>query len=297
MDKLYMMKTFLMVAQKSSFSRAAEKLDISPQLVSKYVTALEADVQTRLLQRTTRTVSLTEAGRLYASRCAQILDDIEEMENSLVDWHQNVSGLLTVNAPMSFGHRHMPRLILDFQKHYPSVEIKLNLTDHKIDLVEEGVDIALRIGNLKNDHIIAKKISDIKIALLASPDYLKRKGVPCRPSDLSGHNFLSYSYTDQEQLIQELFDLNTETIDLHRTISANNGDFLVNAAILGGGITIQPTFIANDALQQGTLVKILPDYQPNPIGLYLVYANRQFLPHKIRAFIDFISHHYGDTSF
>jgi len=296
MDKLEMMKTFMMVIQEGSFSKAADKLEISPQLASKYVSILEQKLQTRLLHRTTRQINLTEAGHHYSTRCAQVLSDIEEMENALVDWHQKISGTLTINAPMSFGHRHLPRFLNDFQHRFPEVKIKLNLTDHKIDIVEEGVDVALRIGNLKSETIIAKKITNIQIALLASPSYLERKGQVTTPDDLAEHDFLNYSYADQS-MISDLFGINLSELKLNPIISANNGDLLVNTAILGKGITIQPTFIAGEAINKGLLIKILPDFQPAPIGLYLIYANRQFLPNKTRAFIDFISDYYGDVPY
>lgn len=295
-DKLDMMKTFVMVAQDGSFTKAAEKLSISPQLASKYVAALEEKMQTRLLHRTTRKVSVTEAGRHYAARCVQVLGDIDELENSLQDWHQKVSGVLTVNAPMSFGYRHLPRLLIDFRKRYPDVEIKLNLTDVKVDIVEQGVDVALRIGSLQSDSIIAKRICDIQICLLASPDYLQRRGTPETADDLAQHDFLNYSYADQAML-SGIFGVNQAELNLRNAISANNGDLLVQAAVLGGGITIQPTFIAGEALKHGELVRIMPEHQPENMGLYLIYANRQFMPSKTRAFIDFVSDYFSGTPY
>ncbi|MGF1695770.1 LysR family transcriptional regulator [Vibrio kyushuensis] len=296
MDKLEMMKTFMSVVQEGAFSKAAEKRGISPQLASKYVSALEDNLQTRLLHRTTRKINLTEAGHLYSIRCAQVLSDINEMENSLGDWHQKVAGVLTINAPMSFGHRHLPKLLIDFQQRYPEVKIDLNLTDHKVNIVEEGVDVALRIGDLKSETIIAKRITDIQIALLASPDYLQKHGTPKTQEDLAEHDFLNYSYADQN-LVMNILGTSVSDRNLRCAITANNGDLLVNTAIWGGGIAIQPTFIAGDAIKSGQLIKLLPEHQPKPIGLYLIYANRQFLPVKTRAFIDFVSGYFGDTPY
>lgn len=296
MDKLDMMKTFITVAQEGSFSKAADKLDMSPQLVSKYVSNLEKKLQARLLNRTTRKVTLTEAGRQYSSRCHQVLDDIDEMENSLIDWHQKVAGVLTINAPMSFGHRHLPRVLLDFQKKYPDVEVRLNLTDSKVDIVAEGVDVALRIGSLNSESIIARKITTSKIAILASPSYLKKYGTPLEPEQLRDHDFLNYSYADQNQL-ESLLGINAPELNIRYSLCANNGDLLISSAILGAGITIQPTFIANEALKEGKLVRILQEYEPEPVGLYLIYANRQFLPSKTRAFIDFFSEYYESTPY
>ncbi|MGJ7094106.1 LysR family transcriptional regulator [Vibrio hannami] len=296
MDKLDMMKTFVTVAQEGSFSKAADKLDMSPQLVSKYVSNLEKKIQARLLNRTTRKVTLTEAGRQYTIRCNQVLNDIDEMENALIDWHQKVAGVLTINAPMSFGHRHLPRVLVDFQAKYPDVEVRLNLTDSKVDIVAEGVDIALRIGSLKSESVIARKITTSRIAILASPEYLEKNGTPSKPEELAGHDFLNYSYADQDQLTA-LLGVNASEQNIRYSVCANNGDMLVSSAILGAGVTIQPTFIAGDYVREGKLVRILEEHEPDPVGLYLIYANRQFLPSKTRAFIDFLSNYYDDVPY
>ncbi|MDB1125754.1 LysR family transcriptional regulator [Vibrio algarum] len=296
MDKIETMKTFLAVVKEGSFSKAAEKLDMSPQLVSKYVSALEDNLHTRLLHRTTRKVSTTEAGDNYYLRCQQVIEDIEEMENSLTNISQHVSGVLTVSAPMSFGAKHLPKLLVDFQAQYPEVKLELKLTDVKIDIVEEGVDVALRIGKLKSSSLIAKKVAPINIAIVASPDYLQRRGIPQSPQDLQNHIYLKYTYADTSLLFSR-FDKNLIDLKLSSHIRANNGDLLVNAAIYGGGIAIQPTFIAGEALADGSLVRILKDYEPESIGLYMVYANRKFLPSKVRSFVDFVSKYYGDEPY
>lgn len=296
MDKIETMKTFLAVVKEGSFSKAAEKLDMSPQLVSKYVSALEDNLHTRLLHRTTRKVSTTEAGDNYYLRCQQVIEDIEEMENSLTNISQHVSGVLTVSAPMSFGAKHLPKLLVDFQAQYPEVKLELKLTDVKIDIVEEGVYVALRIGKLKSSSLIAKKVAPINIAIVASPDYLQRRGIPQSPQDLQNHIYLKYTYADTSLLFSR-FDKNLMDLKLSSHIRANNGDLLVNAAIYGGGIAIQPTFIAGEALADGSLIRILKDYEPESIGLYMVYANRKFLPSKVRSFVDFVSKYYGDEPY
>ncbi|PWI33311.1 LysR family transcriptional regulator [Vibrio albus] len=292
MDKLDTMRTFLAVVREGSFSRAAEKLAISPQLASKYVSALEDSLHTRLLNRTTRKVSPTEAGHLYCQRCEQVLLDIEEMEDALTNLHKKVSGVLTISAPVSFGIRHLSRLLVDFQKKFPDVEVDLKLTDVKVDIVEEGVDIALRIGKLNNSTLIAKKIAPINIVIMASPDYLQEHGTPETPQDLPSHHYLKYSYSDSAVVFSR-FGKRAQELHFKPRLTANNGDILVDAAISGGGIAIQPTFIAGEALSEGRLVRILHDYEPHPMGLYMVYANRKYLPSKIRSFIDFASDYYG----
>ncbi|MEM5533542.1 LysR family transcriptional regulator [Pseudoalteromonas arctica] len=296
MDKLTTMKTFLAVVQEGSFSKAADKLDISPQLVSKYISALEDNLRTRLLHRTTRKVSVTEAGNQYYQRCQQVIIDIEDMENSLNNLSENVSGVLSISAPMSFGTKHLAGLLVDFQKQYPNLKLDLRLTDQYVDIVEQGIDIALRIGVLKNSTLIAKKIAPIRLAVFASPDYLKRHGTPQTLLDLQSHNYLRYSHSEPTKRLFGVNELKSE-LKLESNFVANNGDLLLNTAIAGGGIAMQPTFIAGEALAQGKVVRILNDYEPDPMGLYMVYANRQFLPSKVRAFVDFTSGYYGDTPY
>ncbi|MDN3391852.1 MAG: LysR family transcriptional regulator [Enterobacterales bacterium] len=296
MDKLTTMKTFLAVVQEGSFSKAADKLDISPQLVSKYISALEDNLRTRLLHRTTRKVSVTEAGNQYYQRCQQVIIDIEDMENSLNNLSENVSGVLSISAPMSFGTKHLAGLLVDFQKQYPNLKLDLRLTDQYVDIVEQGIDIALRIGVLKNSTLIAKKIAPIRLAVFASPDYLERHGTPQTLLDLQSHNYLRYSHSEPTKRLFGVNELKSE-LKLESNFVANNGDLLLNTAIAGGGIAMQPTFIAGEALAQGKVVRILNDYEPDPMGLYMVYANRQFLPSKVRSFVDFASDFYGDTPY
>lgn len=296
MDKLETMKAFIAVVQEGAFSKAADKLNLSPQLVSKYVSQLENKLQTRLLNRTTRRVSLTEAGMGYYERCQLVLTDIDEMEGALTNLHQNVSGVITISAPMSFGMKHLPRLISEFQQRHPAVKVDLKLTDRKVDIVEEGIDIALRIGELQSSSMIAKRVTAINLVICASPDYLEKQGIPETAQDLQGHAYLRYSHSDINTLFSK-FDLDYKKLGLKEKIVANNGDFLVNTAICGGGIIIQPTFIAGEAIAEGKLQRILTRYESKPLALYAVYANRKFLAAKVRSFIDFAGQFYGDIPY
>ena len=237
MDKLTTMKTFLAVVQEGSFSKAADKLDISPQLVSKYISALEDNLRTRLLHRTTRKVSVTEAGNQYYQRCQQVIIDIEDMENSLNNLSESVSGVLSISAPMSFGTKHLAGLLVDFQNQYPNLKLDLRLTDQYVDIVEQGIDIALRIGVLKNSTLIAKKIAPIHLAVFASPDYLERHGTPQTLLDLQSHNYLRYSHSEPTKRLFGVNELKSE-LKLESNFVANNGDLLLNTAIAGGGIAM-----------------------------------------------------------
>lgn len=296
MDKIETMKAFSAVVAEGSFVKAAEKLLLSPQLVSKYVAQLEENLQTRLLNRTTRRVTLTEAGRSYFERCNQVLLDIEEMENSLGNLHQKVSGMLSISAPMSFAIHHLGALMVAFQKQYPEVDLNLQLTDKKIDILEDGIDIALRIGKLQDSALIAKKIAPINLVICASPEYLREYGVPIIPSDLQKHRYLRYVYSDNSTIFSQ-FEQSASALKFRSHFIANNGDLLISAAIEGGGVTIQPSFIAAKAIKEGKLQAILPAYAPEPLGLYAVYTHRKFLAAKVRCFIDFISDYYGDIPY
>lgn len=296
MDKLSCMRTLVAVVKEGSFVGAATSLGISPQLVSKYIGALEEKVRTRLLNRTTRQLRLTEAGAEYVKRCRQVLEDIEEMEDALIHHHQHVAGELFIGAPMSFATRHMPGLLADFQARYPDIQLRLELSDHKADFVESGYDVALRIGDLQDSRLIARRITTINSLFFASPAYLEQHGTPKTPDDLAHHRYLKYSNTNGARVFskfkRQLSDLNFTT-----SLNVNNGEFILNSAIAGGGIGVQPAFIVGEALQQGKITRILHGYEPDPIGLYVIYANRQFLPQKVRCFIDFVVARYSEQPY
>ena len=293
MDRIDAMRAFVAVVTEGSFSKAAITMQLSPQLVSKYVAKLEEQLHTRLLNRTTRRVSVTEAGRQYFIHAQQILFSIDEMVAQLGGLQQHPKGVLRISAPVSFALKHMAKLITDFQARYPSVTVDLQLNDRKVDIVEEGFDIALRIGQLESSSLIAKKIAPIRVVLCASPEYLKIHGTPKQLEDLEGHRYLHYSYMNIETKGQIFKYLKAKQLKESSIFRSNNGDVLVEAAIEGAGLALQPTFIASKALNTGKLVIVLPEYEPNPLGLYAVYAHKKLLPHKIRCFIDFMTDYYG----
>ena len=293
MDRIDAMRTFVAVVNEGSFSKAATTTQLSPQLVSKYIAKLEEQLHTRLLNRTTRKVSVTEAGSQYFIHAQQILLSIDEMEAQLGGLQQLPKGILRISAPVSFALKHMAKLVTDFQARYPSVTVDLQLSDRKVDIVEEGFDIALRIGQLESSSLIAKKIAPIRVVLCASPDYLNIHGTPKRLEDLEAHRYLHYSYMNIDTKGQVFKYLKAKQLKESSVFRSNNGDVLVEAAIEGAGLVLQPTFIASKALNAGKLVIVLPEYEPTPIGLYAIYAHRKLLPHKIRCFIDFMADYYG----
>lgn len=289
MDRIDAMRTFITVVNEGTFTRAAERLTMSPQLVSKYVSQLEQHLGVRLLNRTTRRIHLTEAGARYHQRAQEVLNDIDDLENQLGDMESQARGLLRISAPVSFATRHMAPLLSSFQQAHRAVRIDLQLNDRKVDIVEEGFDVALRIGHLKSSSLIAKRIAPVRLVMCASPDYLKQNGTPKRPEDLKDHRYLHYSYLNADPSSAVHGYLQSATQEM----ISNNGDVLVEAAIAGAGIALQPTFIAGSAIREGKLQILLPEYEPAPMALFAVYAHRQLLASKVRSFIDFLEGYFG----
>lgn len=297
MDRIDAMRAFVAVVTEGSFSNAANTLQLSPQLVSKYVAKLEEQLNSRLLNRTTRKVSLTEAGNDYFVHAQQILLSIDDMESQLSGLQQNPKGVLRISAPVSFSLRHMAPLITDFQMRYSLVTVDLQLNDRKVDIVEEGFDVALRIGHLKSSSLIAKQVAPIRVVLCASPDYLKNHGTLDKAEDLENHRYLHYSYMNMDAKEEIYSLLKAKLLKQGSEFRSNNGDVLVSAAIAGAGLILQPTFITSEALSSGKLVTVLPELEPEPLGLYAVYAHRKLLPHKVRCFIDFMEGYYGSPPY
>ncbi|MBR9871713.1 MAG: LysR family transcriptional regulator [Gammaproteobacteria bacterium] len=297
MDRIDAMRTFVTVVNEGTFIRAADRLEMSPQLVSKYVSRLEQHLGVRLLNRTTRRIHLTEAGTNYHQRAQQVLADIDDMENQVGDLQTQAQGLLRISAPVSFAIRHMAPLLSEFQKAHPGVGIDLQLNDRKVEVVEEGFDIVLRIGHLKSSSLIAKRIAPIRLVMCASPAYLKQYGTPQRPEDLRGHRYLRYSYMEPDASQPAYHWLQSKSQDGISDMISNNGDVLIKAAIAGAGIALQPTFISGSAIKEGKLQVILSEYEPEPMALYALYAHRQLLASKVRSFIDFIDGYFGDPPY
>lgn len=298
MDRIDAMRAFVTVATEGNFTKAADKLDTSNQLVSKYVSYLEEYLGVRLFNRTTRSVHLTEAGEQCFEQAKDILESVNDMEGHFGQLQSTAKGLLHISAPVSFSTLHLAPLICDFRKQNPEVGIDLQLSDRKIDVIEDGFDVALRIGHLKSSSLVAKKIAPVRLVLCASPDYLKQNGTPTHPKNLIAEHFLQYSYMEFSTSNLPLL----ETLRAHHQkhqpgLTANNGEVLMAAAIAGEGYILQPTFIVGEALRQGKLQTILQEYEPEPLGLYAVYPHRKLLAPKLRAFIDFIGDYYGQPPY
>ena len=298
MDKLSLLKTFSVVANEGSFTRAALKLDTSNQLVSKYIAELEKQLDTRLFNRTTRKIHLTEAGQQCLQHANHILESVNDMESQLGQLSSEAKGLLHVSAPVSFSTLHLAGALSAFQQAHTNVSINLQLNDRKIDVIDEGFDVALRAGNLTSSSLIAKKITSIKLALCASPAYLQKYGTPRHPKDLKPEHYLEYSYVNYDNEASTLIEaLKANAQKVTPKLTANNGEVLTNVAKQGEGYVLQPTFIAGEALSKGELISILEDYVPQSISLYAVYPHRKLISNKLRVFIDFLCEYFKDTPY
>ena len=294
MDRLNSMTIFVQVVEKEGFTAASEKLGLSRAQISKSVMQLEKHLGARLLNRTTRRVSLTETGRIYYERCKLILNDIEEMEGIAGEQTSSPHGTLTLSAPTSFGILQLQKVIPEYIKRYPNVKISLSLADRFIDVVSEGFDVGIRIAKLENSSLIARKIAPCKQVFCASPEYLNKKGTPKVPIDLALHPCLVYS----NDLKPDTWVLHgpegIESIKVSGPVCADNGDVLKEAAVAGLGVTLLPTFIVGADIKSGSLQQILSDYYPPEISVYAVFPSHRYLSAKVRTFVDFLSEYFGD---
>jgi len=294
MDRLAAIEAFVRVAETHSFSEAARRLHASQSAISRAVSGLEAELGARLLHRTTRSLTLTEAGRGYFERAARILADLEEANLAVTQLQAAPRGRLRVNAPMSFGFLHLAPALPDFLALYPELSVDLSMSDRFVDLIEEGVDVAVRIGALEDSSLIARKLAPIRRVVCASPAYLKSRGTPLAPDDLKQHDCLCNS--NIAVLHEWRFaaaDGKLWPVDVNGRLSANNGDALRIAALKGLGLANLPTFIVGADLQAGTLVTVLDEFGVQDLSMSAVYPPGRHLSPKVRAFVDFLADRFG----
>ena len=283
------MQVYVAVVEGGSFVQAAERFDTSTASVSRQVAALEEHLGARLLQRTTRRLSMSEPGRAFYERAQQILSDIAETEAVIGHESRQPTGLLRISVPLSYGLREFARILPEFRARYPGLRLDIHLSDRTVDLVNDSIDVAVRIGASPGLNLIARQISPVPIVVCASPAYLARRGFPQTPDDLTSHETLSYSLlaTGDTWIFQDKNGTEqSERID--PTVHANNGDLLRQLALAGGGIISQPLFIVADDLARGALVPLLQDWKISEPHVYAVYLSRKFLSPKVRVFIDFL---------
>ena len=297
MGQLEDMYIFLRVVETGSITKAAEQMNIAKSAVSKRLSLLEQKLGIKLINRTTRKSSITEAGQRYYQRSKLIIDEVDELNSQTSSSKRALEGTLNIAVPLSFGLTHLaPALNLFLQQH-SDLKLNINFSDQKIDIVEQGVDLAFRIGQLDNSSLQARKIAPIKHVLCASPDYLKLHGAPQTPSDLKHHKMIKYGSSDQGGL--KLLSKNGEEHIVHFEphIIANNGDFLKSLAESHHGITYLPSFIVWQSLATKKLVPVLADYKLHSMYAYAVYPANRHLPLKVRSLIDFLVERFGNDPY
>jgi DNA-binding transcriptional LysR family regulator len=297
MDRLEAMRVFAQVVESGSFARAAERLDLSTSAVSRHVADLETHLAARLLQRTTRRISLTESGRMFYERCVQLLADLDEAEQEVTRSVAAPRGTIRLTTSINFGMRHVTPAIAAFVNRYPEVKFDVSLSDRLVDLVEEGFDLAIRIGGPGAGHLVARRLAETHLVTAASPDYLARRGTPQTPADLAGHNCLTYEYHGERDRWR-LHDAagREHVVQVAGSVHSNNGDLLAEAAAQGIGVICEPAFIVGPEIRAGRLVPILADYRSSPLAIYAVYPSRKHLSAKVRAFVDFLAERYAGAA-
>ena len=288
MDQLASMRAFVKVVEAGSFVRGADKLGISTTSASRLVAELEEHLGTRLLQRTTRKLNLTDAGQRYLERATQLLSDLEEAENEVGSSTTTPRGRLRISVGQTFGVRQLSALFPRFQAKYPEIELEVFATDRRVDLIEEGFDLAVRMSLELPPTYVARHLCVIRVVVCASPAYLKKHGTPRAPQDLLGHNCLTVTSGGFEN--RWLFGGadGAQTVQVRGNYRSDSGDLLRSAALAGQGIVYLPTFIVGEELARGELVPILRKWQLPQLDAKVVYPTRRFVSAKVRAFTEFL---------
>jgi DNA-binding transcriptional LysR family regulator len=297
MGQLEDMAMFVRIIEAGGIGKASEQLNLAKSSVSRRLTELEARLGAQLLSRTTRKSSLTEAGALYYKRAQKILDEVTALNEQTSGVKTCIEGTLKITAPSSFSLMHLSPLIDEYAKKHRGLAFQIDFSDRHIDLLEEGYELAIRIGKLRDSSLQAKRLTPIRHVLCASSEYLREFGIPETPFELKEHSFLQYS-TLAETSIQ-LIDKQgkQQRIEVNPKIKANNGDFLKKMAIKGHGIICLPTFLVYQELARGELIPLLAEYQIPVMYAYAVYPKNRFLPQRCRLLIDFIAERLGGVPY
>ncbi|QGT77767.1 LysR family transcriptional regulator [Guyparkeria halophila] len=294
MDRFAALANFISIADAGSISAAADRLGIAKSAVSRRLRELENHLGVELVHRTTRHLALTPSGEDFYHRATRLLADLDQAEEAVTREHGELSGVLRIAAPLSFGLMHLQPAITAFMAAHSGVSFDLNLDDDEVDLVADGYDLGIRLASLPDSTLMARRLAPIRNLAVASPDYLARHGTPRHPADLADHDCLIYSNVPETQ-VWGYTNAQGRWQPVHgqRRLRVNNGDFLREAAIRGAGIVIEPTFLLHRAIAEGQLVPILTDVPWPEIGAYAVYPQTRHLSARVRAFIDFLAQRFA----
>jgi len=287
MDRVTAMRVFADVAASGSFSASAERLEMSRAMVTRYVAEMEQWLGARLLQRTTRSVTLTDAGEQALRRCQQLLALVAEVEDEVATADGSLRGQLRLTSSMSFGHAHLAAALAEFLAQHPQLKIDLNVGDATLNLVEARIDLAIRISSEPDPALIARPLAVCDSVLVASPGYLAAAGTPQTPAELAGHRCLGHSNVGRSSWRFQRGE-QRDTVNVATHFTANDATVLLHAALADGGISLQPTYLANPWLQRGELLAVLPAWQPPPMTIYALYPSRRHLSPAVRALLDFL---------
>jgi len=292
MDRFDEINAFAAVADARSFTQGARRLGVSSAQISKLVARLENRLGARLLNRTTRDVSLTDTGRAYLERARVLLEDFEALEGSVRD-ESGPRGTLKISAPVSFGAIQLTPALLDFAEAYPEVSLDVSSTDRMVNLVEEGFDVGVRIGQLADSSVIARKLAAVRMVTCASPDYLARAGTPATPQDLAGHEAIIDTNAREPQVWSYGSQADNYEVRVHGRLRFAGADACVAAARRGMGLTRSPAFAAAQDLRAGRLIPLLCAWEPQLIHVHAVYPHARHLAAKVRVFVDFLAERYA----
>ena len=293
MDRFLEMQTFHAVVDTGSFVKAADAMKLSKAAVSRHVLDMETRLGVRLLHRTTRRLSLTDEGQVFYARSKELLAELDEAEAEISSRSEAASGLLRVNAPLTFGILHLAPLWGVFRALHSRVTLDITLADRVVDLVEEGYDLAIRIATLESSTLVSKRLATTRMALCASPQYLKLHGSPKHPRELSQHAVISYSYWSTGDEWRFDGPLGPVSVKTRPCIHTNSGDTCRAAALAHQGVILQPTFLVGRDLSAGTLVELMPEFRSIEVGIYAVYPTRKHVSAKVRALIEFLAAHFA----
>lgn len=291
MDPISKVAIFVQVARLQSFAAAGRALGMSGPAVSKQIQALENRLGVQLLNRTTRSVTLTEEGALYLDRAAKALEDLQEAERHIQEMKDCPTGRLKINAPMSFGNQYLVGPISQFAKRYPEVKLEVDFDDRWVDVIAEGYDVVVRIGVLEDSSLIARKLASCPIVMCASPAYKVQHGLPLQPSQLPDYPAIIYSQHGQyEEWRYQAPDGSRGSVRLNRNFSGNSAEMQLEACLQGLGIALLPAFVASEHLSSGALLRVLPKFETHPPrGIYALFPQSRHLATRVRLFVDWLS--------
>jgi len=287
------MRIFTRLVQTGSFSAVAREMSIGQSTVSKRLAALEVKLGTRLLARTSRKLHVTEVGSDYYERCLPILMEVDEAEASARSMTHNPKGVLRVNVPVSFGQRHVIPRMPEFLKTYPNVKLDIMLMDRHVDLVAEGIDVAIRIGLLADSSLVARRLGESPRLLVASKSYLEKRGRPNHPDELKDHNCLVYSLLSTGNIWHFQHQGKKFSVQVNGTFQANNSDAVREMALAGSGIMVLPKWMSHPYIQNGELEEILTEYPPKAFPIQALYPHNRYVPSKVRSFVSFLQQAYA----